>query len=175
MEMEPETVCPSVYGAWGIESQCWELCRTGKSWNPTGLLSPDAGVSYCIKLLQVSLYYFVTCPVLAWLFRRVLDLIIVFIRPLPVTVAERSKACTVFARLEVGIVDSNPTEDMDVWCLCVCVCVCVRARFSVFVYRQSPCDELITCPRCPADCLRFSKLKWNGKFHGGRPRPELGL
>ena len=32
----------------------------------------------------------------------------------PVTVAERSKACTVFARLETGIVGSNPTQGMDV-------------------------------------------------------------
>jgi hypothetical protein len=32
----------------------------------------------------------------------------------PVTVAERSKACTVFARLETGIVVSNPTQGMDV-------------------------------------------------------------
>jgi hypothetical protein len=41
----------------------------------------------------------------------------------PVTVAERSKAWTVFARSEVGIVGSNPTQGMDVWCVCVCVCV----------------------------------------------------
>jgi hypothetical protein len=34
--------------------------------------------------------------------------------PLPVTVAERSKACTVFARSEPGIVRSNPTQGMDV-------------------------------------------------------------
>jgi hypothetical protein len=34
-----------------------------------------------------------------------------------VTVAERSKAWTVFARLEAGIVSSNPTQDMDVKCL----------------------------------------------------------
>jgi hypothetical protein len=32
----------------------------------------------------------------------------------PVTVAERSKACTVFARSEAGIVGSNPTQGMDV-------------------------------------------------------------
>jgi hypothetical protein len=32
----------------------------------------------------------------------------------PVTVAERSKACTVFARSEAGIVNSNPTEGMNV-------------------------------------------------------------
>jgi hypothetical protein len=41
----------------------------------------------------------------------------------PVTVAERSKAYTVFARWEAGIMGSNPTQGMDVWCLCVCVCV----------------------------------------------------
>jgi hypothetical protein len=32
----------------------------------------------------------------------------------PVTVAERSKACTVFARSEAGTVASNPTQGMDV-------------------------------------------------------------
>jgi hypothetical protein len=47
----------------------------------------------------------------------------------PVTVAERSKACTVFARSEARIVGSNPTQGMDICCLCVYV------RFSVFVYR----------------------------------------
>jgi hypothetical protein len=43
----------------------------------------------------------------------------------PVTVAERSKACTVFARSEAGIMSSNPTQDMDVWCVCAFFCVCV--------------------------------------------------
>jgi hypothetical protein len=32
----------------------------------------------------------------------------------PVTVAELSKACTVFARSEPVIVGSNPTQGMDV-------------------------------------------------------------
>jgi hypothetical protein len=32
----------------------------------------------------------------------------------PVTVAERSKACTVFARSEPGIVGWNSTQGMDV-------------------------------------------------------------
>jgi hypothetical protein len=32
----------------------------------------------------------------------------------PVTVAEQSKACTVFARSEAGIMGSNPTQSMDV-------------------------------------------------------------
>jgi hypothetical protein len=31
-----------------------------------------------------------------------------------VTVAERSEACTVFARSEAGIVGPNPTQGMDV-------------------------------------------------------------
>jgi hypothetical protein len=34
--------------------------------------------------------------------------------PSPVTVAERSKKCTVFACSEAGNVGSNPTQDMDV-------------------------------------------------------------
>jgi hypothetical protein len=36
----------------------------------------------------------------------------------------RSKACTVFARLEAGIVGSNHTQGMDIWYVCVYVCVC---------------------------------------------------
>jgi hypothetical protein len=32
----------------------------------------------------------------------------------PVTVAELSKVCTVFARSEAATVCSNPTQDMDV-------------------------------------------------------------
>jgi hypothetical protein len=32
----------------------------------------------------------------------------------PVTVAERSNACTVFSRSEAWIVGSNPTQGMDV-------------------------------------------------------------
>jgi hypothetical protein len=44
---------------------------------------------------------------------------------MPVTVAERSKACTVFTNSEAGIVDSNPTKGMDslyvyVFILCLC-------------------------------------------------------
>jgi hypothetical protein len=37
-------------------------------------------------------------------------------------VTERSKACTVFASLEASIVSSNPTEDMDVWCVILWLC-----------------------------------------------------
>jgi hypothetical protein len=37
----------------------------------------------------------------------------------PVTVADRYKSRTVFARSEAGIVGSNPTQSMDVWCVYV--------------------------------------------------------
>jgi hypothetical protein len=67
-----------------------------------------------------------------------------------VTVAERSKACTVFPRSEAGIVGSNPTQGMDVWCLCT--------------GRERPCDELITRPRSPSDCLRSSNRSETESF-----------
>jgi hypothetical protein len=48
---------------------------------------------------------------------------------MPVTVAELSKACTVFARSEAGIVGSNPTQSMDIWYMYVFIlCLC----FPVF-------------------------------------------
>jgi hypothetical protein len=42
---------------------------------------------------------------------------------MPVTVVERSKTCTIFARFEAGIVDSNPTQGMDVYYVYVLSCV----------------------------------------------------
>jgi hypothetical protein len=49
---------------------------------------------------------------------------------LPVTVAEGSKACTVFARSEAGILGSNSTQGMDVGYVCACAvfCGCVQAE-----------------------------------------------
>jgi hypothetical protein len=38
----------------------------------------------------------------------------IIIITMPVTVDERSRACTVFARSEAGIVGLNPTQVMDV-------------------------------------------------------------
>jgi hypothetical protein len=38
---------------------------------------------------------------------------------MPITVAARSKALTVFARSDAGIMDSNPTQGIEVWCVCV--------------------------------------------------------
>jgi hypothetical protein len=43
----------------------------------------------------------------------------------PITVAERSKAWTVFARSDAGIEGSNPIQGMD-------ICVCVRYVFVLF-------------------------------------------
>jgi hypothetical protein len=54
----------------------------------------------------------------------------------PITVASRSKACTVFARSNAGIVGSNPTQDMDLcvrlFCFCVVLCVgtCLATGWS---------------------------------------------
>jgi hypothetical protein len=43
----------------------------------------------------------------------------------PVTVAERSKAYTVFACSEAGILGSNPTQGMDIWYVYVFIlCLC---------------------------------------------------
>jgi hypothetical protein len=50
----------------------------------------------------------------------------------PNAVAERSKTWTVFARLNTGMLGSNPTWGMDV-CMrlfCVCVVLCVRSGLA---------------------------------------------
>jgi hypothetical protein len=53
----------------------------------------------------------------------------------PITVAARSKAWTVFARSNAGIMGSSPTENMDV---CVCLfCVCVLAFVQVATLRRA--------------------------------------
>jgi hypothetical protein len=46
-------------------------------------------------------------------------------RDLPVTVPARSKAWIVFARSDAGIVGSNPTQGMDVWCVYAFILCCV--------------------------------------------------
>jgi hypothetical protein len=66
--------------------------------------------------------------------------------------AARSKAWTVFARLNAGIVGSNPTEGMD---------VCV---YSEFVCRQRPCDGPITRPRSPTDGLKLRNWSETKRF-----------
>jgi hypothetical protein len=49
---------------------------------------------------------------------------------LPIT-ATRSKALTVFAHLNAGIVGLNPTQDMDVCARLFCVCVvCVGSSLA---------------------------------------------
>jgi hypothetical protein len=65
----------------------------------------------------------------------------------PVTATERSKACTVFARSKAGIVGSNPTQGMDVWCVYAFIlCLCF------LVFRYKPCDDLTTRSRSPTVC-----------------------
>jgi hypothetical protein len=43
--------------------------------------------------------------------------------------AERSKAWTLFARLDAGIVASNPTQGMDDWCVYVFI-LCLGSGFA---------------------------------------------
>jgi hypothetical protein len=81
-----------------------------------------------------------------------------------VTVAERSRACTAFAHSEAGIVGLNPTQGMDVWCVYVFI-LCLYCS----VFRQRPCDELITRPRSPTIC------KNDHETEKQRPRPKWAV
>jgi hypothetical protein len=51
----------------------------------------------------------------------------------PITLAARSKAWTVFARSNAGIMGSNPTQGTDVYILClfsVCIVLCVGSGLA---------------------------------------------
>jgi hypothetical protein len=72
---------------------------------------------------------------------------------MPITAAARSKARTVFARSNAGVVGSNIIRGMDVCVHLICVC-------DVMLCRQQPCDGLIPRPGSPTDCVyRITKLK----------------
>jgi hypothetical protein len=68
---------------------------------------------------------------------------------LPVTVAERSKACTVFVRSEAGIVGRIP---LRAWMFSVCVCVC--AIFCVCVQVEA----LRRADHPPKESYRLSNI-----------------
>jgi hypothetical protein len=56
---------------------------------------------------------------------KIITIYIFHLKLRPVTVTERSEASTVFARSEAGIVGSNPTKGMDVWCVYLFImCLC---------------------------------------------------
>jgi hypothetical protein len=66
----------------------------------------------------------------------------VYMLPWPITVPERSKACTAFARSNAGIMGSNHTQGMDV-CVhlfCACVVPCVGSSLST---GWSPVQEVL--------------------------------
>jgi hypothetical protein len=68
----------------------------------------------------------------------------------PVTVAERSKPWTIFARADSGTVGSNPTQVMNVQYLCwVCVFLCLCTGIGLG-------DELILSLRSPTGWPRYS-------------------
>jgi hypothetical protein len=64
----------------------------------------------------------------------------------PIAVAARSKAWTVFARSNTGILGSNPTQGMDVCVLLFSVCV------------------LIPRPRSPTDCVKDKETEKRPRF-----------
>jgi hypothetical protein len=65
-------------------------------------------VRICVCLRSVSI-----CMVIIYVL-YIYIYIYIYNGSTPVTVAERSKACTIFARSEADIVGSNPSQGMDV-------------------------------------------------------------
>jgi hypothetical protein len=84
-----------------------------------------------------------------------------------VTVAEGSKAWTVFARSDAVIVGSNPASGMDVWCLCcVCVFLCLCTGTGLAMIWSPVQGVLLTVLDLVTEVKR--KVSWR------RPRPKLG-
>jgi hypothetical protein len=85
----------------------------------------------------------------------------------PVTVAERSKTCTVIARADAGTVGSSQTQGMDVYYLCcVCVFLCLCTGRGVATSWSPVQGVLPTVLYLVTEVKR--KVLWR------RPRPELG-
>jgi hypothetical protein len=66
---------------------------------------------------------------------------------MPITVATRSKAWTVFARLNAGIVGSNPIQGIDVCVRLFCVCAVLCMQVAALRRADPP-------PRGPTDCVK---------------------
>jgi hypothetical protein len=77
--------------------------------------------------------------------------------PMPITVAARSQAWTVFARSNAGIVGSNPIQSMDVCVRLFCVCVVLRAG-SGLATGWSPVQGVLPT------VYRITKLKKTAKI-----------
>jgi hypothetical protein len=77
-----------------------------------------------------------------------------------ITVAARSKAWTVFARSNTGIVGSNPTRGMDV-CVCLFCLFCPVCAGSSLAMRWSPSKESYWL------CKKIKKLKKRSRSNKG--------
>jgi hypothetical protein len=85
----------------------------------------------------------------------------------PITVAERSRAWTVFACSDPVIMGSNPTSGMDFWCLCyVCIFLCSYTGKGLAT-SWSPVQGVL-----PIVLDLVTEMKW--KVSCRRERPKLG-
>jgi hypothetical protein len=73
--------------------------------------------------------------------KNYIDFVLTLLSLPPVTVAERSKACTVFARSKAGIVSSNPTQGMDLVFVYVCAFFCVCVQIETLQRADHPSKE----------------------------------
>jgi hypothetical protein len=88
-------------------------------------------------------------------------------RYMPITVAERSKAWTVFVRADAGTMGSNTTQGMDVYCLCcVCVFLCLCTGRGLAMSWSPIQGVLLTVLDLVTEVKRKVSWRW--------PRPELG-
>jgi hypothetical protein len=90
-------------------------------------LTLNVGLPYSSTLKMEGICFFETSVKFRRTTRRYIPEYKIFeykiLLPLPVTVAQRSKACTAIARSEAGIVGSNHNQGMDVWYVFIrCFC-----------------------------------------------------
>jgi hypothetical protein len=90
---------------------------------------------------------------------------VVVVIVVPITVAARSMARTVFARLNAGVVGSNPTKGMGVCVRLLCVCVVLRVG-SGLTMGWSPVKGVLPT------VYRIKKMEEQGKSNIRTAEPQ---